>query len=217
MTISYIQWFISSFLLRSNEYIMIAMLKKSFIERQNTHRCQRISWSSQVLSRKYAIGWWAINPTKQDRIIFPSISFHDHHIFRYNLSLEQKFLFSKLKSALLCMLADNGINDTPVLANAQYCLLRDISTPICFAIWMLCLSYISLSLVGQRPTEKVSANQELARCFSQEEMNYGIQLPPTSRSFFCGKFQKFLSSSVHWISHYQGVPIVLQSHSCCLH
>lgn len=119
------------------------------------------------------------------------------------------------------MLADNGINNTPVSANAQYRLFKGyINTYILRnmdALFKLHEKYISLSLVGQRPMEKVSANQELARRFSQEKMNYGIQLPPTFRSFFWGKFQKFLSSFVHWLSHYQGAPIVLQSHSYCLH
>lgn len=211
MEVSYSLWFASSFLMRSNEDTMIAILKQSFTERQNTYPRQIMPWLSQVLPQEYAIGWWTINPTKQDRHLFPSILLQDHQIFRHNLSPEQNFLFSQLKS-VLCTLADHGSDNKLVLANVQYRLSEGYTNTyilrVMDALFKLHEKYISSSLVGQRPTENVSANQELARGLSLERMYYGIQLPSTFRSFFCGKSQKSLSFSVHWISRYRGAPIV---------
>lgn len=147
--------------------------------------------------------------------------FQDHYIFRYKLNLEQNFLFSQLKSGLY-ELAHKGGDNKLFLANAQYHLSEGyINTYIRHirrALLKLQGKYISSSLVGQRPAAKASANQELARDLSQEGMYYGIQMPHTFRSFLRGKFfHKLLSASVRWISSYRGAPIVLRSHSYCLH
>lgn len=221
MATSHSPWFAFSFLMRSNEDTMIAILKESFTERQNTYPCQLMPWSSQVLPQEYAIGWWTINQTKQDRFLFPSILFQDHYIFRHKLNPEQNFLFSQLKS-MLYKLAHNGSDNKLILANAQYRLsegyINAYIRRVTDALFKFQEIYISLSLAGQRPTAKVSANQELARGLSQERMYYGIQLPNKFHSFFRGKFfQKFLSTSLRWISSYRGAPIILRSHSCCLH
>lgn len=211
MATLYAPWFASSFLMRSNEDTIMAMLKKSFTGRHHIHPHQLRPWSSQVLPHEYAIGWWALNVMKQDRLLFPSILFQDHHIFRNNLSLEQNFLFSQLKRVLY-MLAGNGSENTLVLANAQYRLsegyIKTYILRIMDALFQLHERYISSSLVSQRPTEKVSANQVLARDLSQERMYYGIQLASIFRSFLCGKSRKFLFSPVHWISRYRVAPIV---------
>lgn len=221
MTTSHSPWFKFSFFMRSNEDTMIAMLKESFTERQNTYSHQLIPWSSQTLPKEYTIGWWTINQTKQDRFLLPSILFQDHYIFRYKLNLEQDFLFSQLKSGLY-ELAHKGSDNKLFLANAQYHLSEGyINTYIRHirrALLKLQGKYISSSLVGQRPAAKASTNQELARDLSQEGMYYGIQMPHTFRSFLRGRFfQKLLSAPVRWISSYRGAPIVLRSHSYCLH
>lgn len=221
MATSHSPWFKFSFFMRSNEDTMVALLKESFTERQNKYPHQFIPWSSQVLPKEYTIGWWTINQTKQDRFLLPSILFQDHYIFRYKLNLEQNFLFSQLKSGLY-ELANKGGDNKLFLANAQYYLSEGyINTYIRHirrALLKLQGKYISSSLVGQRPAAKASANQEHARDLSQEGMYYGIQMPHTFRSFLRGKFfQKLLSASVRWISSYRGAPIVLRSHSYCLH
>lgn len=214
MANSYKPWFASSFFMRSNEDTMITMLKKSFKERQDSQHRKLIPRSSQVQTQEYAIGWWAINPTKEHNFLFPSILFQDHHLLRHNLSPEQNFLFSKLTS-VLCMSADNGSDNMLVLANAEYRLsegyINTYILRIMDALFKLHEKYISSSLVGQRSTEKVSANQELARDLSQERMHYGIKLASTFRTFFCGKSQKFFSSTLHWISRYQGVLLLFSA------
>lgn len=197
MAISSSPWFAFSSLMRSNEDMMIAKLKESYSERQNTYLHQVIPWSSQALPQEYPIVWRKLNQTKQDILLFASILFQDHYILRYMLSRpsEQNLLFAQVES----MFSSNERDKKKILlANnntQQYRLSEEyINTyvlRITDALLRIQDKYIYLSL-NQQSTIIASAHQEPTRGPSQEKKRYRIQLPKnTFRSFFSGKsFQK---------------------------
>lgn len=196
MATPYTPWFVFSFLMRSYQDTMIAMLQESFITQPNIYSCQPMPWSSQVLPQDYAIGWWTVNKTKPERFFFPSALFANHYIFRNKLNLEQTFLISQLKG-MLYNATDDENNSRLILANGQHYIseehLNTYIRRVVDALFKLQEKFISSSLVSQQPTAKYSTSQDLVRDPSQERIYYGIQSPDTPRSFLRGKFlQKFL-------------------------
>lgn len=182
MAVSYFPWFAFSSLMRSNEDVMVAKLKESFAECQNTYPHQLTPWSSQVLSEEHPIGfigWWRIN-------------FQDHYILRYMLSHpEQKFLFVQVKSMLSCHESDK--KKLLLVNTQQQCCLSEeyINTYILRvtdALLRVQDKYIYLTSIDHESTTVVCSNQEPARELSQDRKHYGIQLPNNPfRSFFSGK------------------------------